>query len=61
MTWGSPRPFGWVAYAPLSNTVQGSFLLEHMWAQFLIWIALAAVWTVASLFLFRTKKSGPEE
>jgi hypothetical protein len=58
MTWGWPRSFGWVAYAPLSRAVGGgSFLLLHPWAQFLIWLFLVLVWVVFSVLLF----GGPKD
>jgi hypothetical protein len=46
---------GWVAYAPLSNTmnVPGSGL--HPWVRLLIWLALILVWIVASVVLLRTE------
>jgi hypothetical protein len=47
--------FGWVAYAPLSRTTfaptpPGAL---HPWVQLLVWLALVAVWVVASLFVLR--------
>lgn len=45
---------GWVAYAPLSSTVNvpGSGL--HPWVRLLIWLALILVWIVTSVVLLRT-------
>lgn len=50
-------PFGWVAYAPLSRTVNpgdfnGSGL--HPWVQLVIWLALTVFWVLIALFLLRT-------
>ena len=51
---------GWVAYAPLSNTVNvpGSGL--HPWVRLLIWLALILVWVLASVALLHTR-SDPDE
>jgi hypothetical protein len=48
--------FGWVAYAPLSDTYNtpvgpGGF---HPWVRLVIWVALILVWVVTSLWLLRS-------
>lgn len=53
---------GWVAYAPLSNTVNtanfpGQGL--HAWVRLIIWLTLIAVWVLASVALLRSR-SEPE-
>lgn len=51
---------GWVAYAPLSNTISSAggpdwTLFWHI----MIWVGLIAVWVVASTFILRTPKPHP--
>ena len=53
-TRGGGAPFGWVAYAPLSqanplDTVRGL----HPWVRLVIWLALIVVWVVVSVWLLR--------
>jgi len=57
---------GWVAYAPLSNTINASDLPGpglHPWVRLLIWLALIAVWVVVGVVLLRSRSprgsSGP--
>jgi hypothetical protein len=56
---------GWVAYAPLSNTLGPSDAIGglHPWVRLLIWLALIAVWVMASVWLLRSSSdagnSGP--
>ena len=45
---------GWVAYAPLSNTVNVPGGGLHPWVRLLIWLALIFVWVLASVALLRT-------
>jgi hypothetical protein len=45
---------GWVAYAPLSNTVNVPGTGLHAWVRLLIWLALILVWIVVSVALLRT-------
>ena len=59
---------GWVAYAPLSNTINASDLPGpglHPWVRLLIWLALIAIWVVAGVVLLRTRSpedsSGPAD
>ncbi len=49
---------GWVAYAPLSNTINASDLPGpgfHPWVRLLIWLGLIAVWVVVGAVLLRTR------
>ena len=55
---------GWVAYAPLSNTgntanYPGPGL--HPWVRLIIWLALIAVWVVASVALLRSRPESETE
>jgi hypothetical protein len=55
---------GWVAYAPLSNTVNtanypGQGL--HPWVRLIIWLALIAVWVLASVALLRSRSESETE
>lgn len=45
---------GWVAYAPLSNTVKVPGGGLHPWVRVLIWLGLIFLWVVASVGLLRT-------
>ncbi|MGA3146967.1 MAG: hypothetical protein ABSF33_05760 [Acidimicrobiales bacterium] len=48
---------GWVAYAPLSRTVNPGDLAGsglHPWVQLVIWLALTLIWILVALFLLRT-------
>jgi heme/copper-type cytochrome/quinol oxidase subunit 1 len=50
------HPFtGWVAYAPLSNTVGPLNEGLHPWARLLIWLIFVAVWMIASLAVLRRR------
>src|ERR1700722_16371338 len=56
--------FGWVAYAPLSNTAQSDPIGGlHPWIRLLIWLALILIWVMASVWLLRSSSdagdSGP--
>ena len=49
--------FGWVAYAPLSRSVNtadlpGSGL--HPWVRLLIWLLLTVVWAIVGVLLLRS-------
>ena len=49
---------GWVAYAPLSHTIDASDLPGpglHPWVRLLIWLALIAVWVMVGALLMRTR------
>lgn len=53
MTWGTHFYTGWTGYAPLySPTVGGLYL----WVRLLIWLALVAIWVLASAGVLRTSK-----
>ena len=52
---GSALPYGWVAYAPLSNQYGPDGL--HPWVRLLIWLVLIAAWVALSLTLLRTELS----
>jgi len=51
---------GWVAYAPLSNSVNFPGAGLPPWARLLIWLALILVWMVSSLALLRTAAGSDE-
>jgi uncharacterized membrane protein YwaF len=60
-TWefGSRANFGWVAYAPLSTSLNtGQLRILHPWVILLFWLILIAVWLFASLILLQRH---PEE
>jgi hypothetical protein len=48
--------FGWVAYAPLSNSLGPTDAIGglHPWARLIIWLALIAIWVSASVWLLRS-------
>jgi hypothetical protein len=51
---GSPAAqFGWFGYAPLTNQFRPEDSDLAPWAQFLVWLALIAVWTGASAWLLK--------
>ena len=53
---------GWVAYAPLSNTVNAAGPAGpglHPWVRLLVWLALVAVWVVVGVVLLRSRR--PED
>jgi hypothetical protein len=61
MTLGSRADFGWVAYAPLSNSVS---VLEgglHPWVRFTIWMTLIVVWTAAAVLVLSERSTSPAE
>lgn len=47
--------FGWVAYAPLSNTVHFPRNLLHPWVVLLIYLFLTGLWMTMSIALFHRK------
>lgn len=52
MSLGNHSPYGWVAYAPASGSV--NFTTEgglHPWVQFVLWLLLVLAWIAASLSL----------
>jgi heme/copper-type cytochrome/quinol oxidase subunit 1 len=49
--------FGWVAYAPLSNTDIGPSVGLHPWVRLVVWLLLIVVWVVTSCVLFRSSSS----
>lgn len=56
-TRGGGRQFGWVAYAPLSNTYntpEGPGGL-HPWVRLVIWLALIMVWAITSVLVLRSQ------
>jgi heme/copper-type cytochrome/quinol oxidase subunit 1 len=58
---GSRVNFGWVAYAPLSKSVNaGDFGGLHPWVRLVLWLILIALWAGLSTLLLRTAKT-PEE
>jgi uncharacterized membrane protein YwaF len=57
-TWefGSRGNFGWVAYAPLSNSFNPAQIrILHPWVILLFWLILIAVWTIASLAILHRR------
>lgn len=53
---------GWVAYAPLSDTINATDLPApgfHPWVRLLIWLALIAIWVAVGVVLLRTRS--PED
>jgi hypothetical protein len=55
-TLGSHANFGWVAYAPLSNSVNvGDLGGLHPVVRLAIWLLLFALWTGLSMALLRTR------
>lgn len=50
--------FGWYAYAPLSSG-PGQHAGLPGWLRLLIWLALTALWALASLRLLRPAPPGP--
>jgi heme/copper-type cytochrome/quinol oxidase subunit 1 len=59
---------GWVAYAPLSSTVNGADLPGsglHPWVRLVIWLTLTVVWVVVGVVLLRSRRaedlSGPAD
>jgi len=49
---------GWVAYAPLSNTINAADLPGpglHPWVRLVIWLALIAVWVVIGVVVLRSR------
>ena len=51
---------GWVAYAPLSNTIDASNLPAgglHPWAPLMIWLALIGVWVLVGVVLLRSRSA----
>jgi hypothetical protein len=46
--------FGWVAYAPLSNTVSEPPGGLYPWVRLVIWLVLILIWVFASVVLLRT-------
>ena len=57
MSIGSRANFGWVAYAPLSNSVYPLAGGLHPWVRFAIWIILIVLWTVAAVLLLRERST----
>jgi heme/copper-type cytochrome/quinol oxidase subunit 1 len=53
---GSRANFGWVAYAPLSNSFSSPVRLLHPWVILLFWLILLAVWTMASLMILQRRQ-----
>ena len=47
---------GWVAYAPLSNSINSDGIRPglHPWVRLLIWLVLIAIWVVVGLLLLRS-------
>jgi hypothetical protein len=57
VTWefGSRADFGWVAYAPLSNSFNTLARGWHPWVVLLYWLVLIAVWMLASLAILQRR------
>jgi len=56
---GSNLNFGWVAYAPLSKQIAPDSL--HPWVRLVIWLALIAIWALASVTLLRTQSQRQDD
>jgi heme/copper-type cytochrome/quinol oxidase subunit 1 len=58
---GALQSFGWVAYAPLSNSVAipGRDLTSG--EQWLVWLGLVAAWVVVSCLIFRDRPTSAPE
>jgi Zn-dependent protease with chaperone function len=57
MTWGTHSFTGWTGYAPLSGSIYAPAVGGlHLWARMLIWLALIAIWVVASAAVLRTSR-----
>jgi heme/copper-type cytochrome/quinol oxidase subunit 1 len=54
--YGSRGNFGWVAYAPLSNSFN-PLHAWHPWVVLLYWLVLLALWTMASLVILQRRQS----
>jgi hypothetical protein len=48
--------FGWVGYAPLSQAPLPSVVVLHPWVRLLIWLAITAIWVIASLGIMSTRR-----
>ena len=62
-TRGTGAQFGWVAYAPLSNTTDvplGPGGL-HPWVRLIVWLVLILVWVGTSVILLRSPTSRKNE
>jgi hypothetical protein len=57
MTLGSRADFGWVAYAPLSNSVSVLGGGLHPWVRFAIWLILILLWTAAAVLLLSERST----
>ncbi len=57
LEFGSRANFGWVAYAPLSNSFNnvGQIRILDPWVVLLFWLLAIAVWLVASLAILRDR------
>jgi len=53
-TWQDNPGDGWFGYVPLTRSISisGPFLFRHPGLRLLMWLALIAVWTAVSLWLF---------
>lgn len=54
--------YGWVAYAPTSNSY--NFPSEgglHPWVRLILWLALIGLWTGLSALLLRENHSGARD
>ncbi len=61
-TRGTLAASGWVAYAPLSETINSPAGISglHPWVRLLIWLLLIMVWVITSAFLLRSP-AGPQD
>jgi len=61
-TLGSRLIYGWVAYAPTSNSYnfpgEGGL---HPWVRLLLWLILIGLWTALSALLLRGSRSGAQD
>lgn len=61
MSIGSRANFGWVAFAPLSNSVYSLAGGLHPWVRFVIWMILIALWTSVAVVLLRERTNTPHD
>ena len=54
----------WVAYAPLSNSVNTADLPGpglHPWVRLVIWLVLIVIWVIAAIALLRSSPDSKDE
>lgn len=46
-----------MSYAPLSQATPPPEVILHPWVRLLIWLALTAIWVIASLWISSTRRN----